>query len=307
MRKPLFRSRLRSKREGLWNFNEYASASGKLIYGIMILLLILFALGALFPVLWLFFSALKPESELNSVHYTFFPQDWQWNRIVDLWVRLDLGRYYLNTLIYVAGAVVCAVAFNAMLAYAISRIRPFGYKVIHYLIFLGYMIPGILNILPIIKNLASVGFFEIEGGYFSFLPLWLCFGANAYYYLLFKDYFDKLPGEVLEAAKIDGANELSIFFRIAMPLSRPIIGIVAVFAMTASYSDFLFPYLVLSDDRYKTLVVGIYNFGSNPSAYSLMSSDFLMLLVMSIVPQILIFLIFQRQIMNANVNSGSKE
>ena len=108
-----------------------------------------------------------------------------------------------------------------------------------------------------------------------------------------------------EAASMDGANQLRIFTRIVLPLSRPIIGIVAIFAMTAAYSDFLLPYCVLQSAQLQTVVVGIYNISNiNPP---LQLPEFLLLILLSIIPQIVIFLVFQRLIMNAGAGKGSKE
>ena len=167
------------------------------------------------------------------------------------------------------------------------------------------MIPATLNILPLAKEIADFGFLSNPDSYLTFLPLWLSFGANAYYYMLFKDYFSRLPKSLMEAGSMDGADQLQIFRRVVLPLSKPMIGIVAIFSMTASYSDFLLPYLVLQSNKLKTLMVGIYNIGS--AGDILKPEDFLMLLVFSIIPQLIIFLIFQRQIMGAGANKGSKE
>ena len=139
------------------------------------------------------------------------------------------------------------------------------------------------------------------------MPLFLVFGANAYYYLLFKNYFEKFPKSVIEAAKMDGLSDLKIFFKVILPLSRPIIGVVAIFAMTAAYSDFLLPYMVIgqsSNPQNWTLMVAIYNLSSDSN---IKANQLLQLLVLSIIPQIVIFVIFQKQITNQAVNSGMKE
>ena len=129
-------------------------------------------------------------------------------------------------------------------------------------------------------------------------------GANAYYYLLFKDYFEKIPQALIEAAKVDGLSDLGIFLKIVLPLSKSIIGVVAIFTMTAAYSDFLLPYLILQDENMQTVMVAVYNLSGTTT---LDASEMLMLLVISIIPQIIIFIIFQKQIMNTSASSGMKE
>ena len=111
-----------------------------------------------------------------------------------------------------------------------------------------YMVPSMLAIFPLVMEIKDFHLIN------SYLPLWLSFGSNAYYYLLFKDYFEKIPASLLEAARMDGGNDIDVFFRVVLPLSRPVIGVVAIFAMTASYSDFLLPYLVLNDQKMQTVM-----------------------------------------------------
>lgn len=304
MKKYVF-PRLKDKRGGFLNFADYRNPAHKVGYAFIVFFLLLFSFVALFPIIYLLASALKSDGEINSSIYTFWPKVWDFGRFVRIWQTIDFTKYYLNTFVYVIGAVICAVLFNSLLAYAIAIIKPFGYKVIDKFIFLGYMIPATLNILPLAKEIADFGFLSNPDSYLTFLPLWLSFGANAYYYMLFKDYFSRLPKSLMEAGSMDGADQLQIFRRVVLPLSKPMIGIVAIFSMTASYSDFLLPYLVLQSNKLKTLMVGIYNIGS--AGDILKPEDFLMLLVFSIIPQLIIFLIFQRQIMGAGANKGSKE
>lgn len=298
--------RLKDKRGGFLNFADYRKPANKVAYGFIIAFLLLFSFIAVFPIVFLFASSMKSVSEITGTTYTFWPQNWDFGKIGALWSRFDFGRYYLNTLVYVSGAVICAVIFNSLLAYAVAVVKPVGYKVINALVFLGYMVPTILNIFPLLQEIKAFGFLDPDHqSYLTFLPLWLGFGANAYYYMLFRDYFSRLPKSLVEAASMDGANQLRIFTRVVLPLSRPIIGIVAIFAMTASYSDFLLPYCVLQSAKLQTVVVGIYNISNiNPP---LQLPEFLLLILLSIIPQIIIFLIFQRQIMNAGAGKGSKE
>ncbi len=298
--------RLKDKRGGFLNFADYRSPWHKAGYGMIIIFLCIFSFMALFPIIYLFASSLKSPGEIYSATYTFWPKVWDWKKVVELWQKIDFGRYYLNTFVYVIGAVICAVVFNSLLAYAIAIIKPVGHKIIDKLIFLGYMIPAVLNIFPLIREINAIGLLQADNeSYLMFLSLWLSFGANAYYYTLFKDYFSRLPKSLIEAASMDGANRMQIFARVVLPLSKPIIGIVAIFSMTASYSDFLLPYLVLQNDKLKTLMVGIYDIGN--AGDILKPEEFLMLLVLSIIPQVIIFLIFQRQIMGVGANKGSKE
>lgn len=291
-------NRLKIKSEGLLNFSDYRKRKHRITYYVFILLLVVFVLTAMLPVLWLFVTSFKTVNEIQSTDYHLFPEVFKISKMLDVWNKLSFGKYYVNTLIVVIGAVICAVVFNALLAYAVAILKPFGYKVINVLVLLGYMIPSALAIFPLVMQIRS---FTLINSYF---PLWFAYGANAYYYLLFKDYFEKLPPSLIEAARIDGLGDLKIFFRVVFPLSKPIMGVVAIFAMTAAYSDFLLPYQVLQKNDLQTAMVAIYNLGTTNTVDS---SEFLMLLVISIIPQFILFAIFQKQIMNQSVQSGMKD
>ena len=289
---------LRNKVDGLLNFSDYKNIGSKIFYGVIIFLLVMFALTAIIPILWLFITSFKTVSEINSPYYQLFPQVFDLKKMLDVWNKVNFGRYYLNTLIVVVGAVICSVVFNGLLAYAVGVLKPFGYKVINALVLLGYMVPAALAIFPLLMSLSEIGMIN------NYIPLWLMFGANAYYYLLFKDSFEKIPVALIEAARVDGMSDFKIFFKIIIPLSKSIIGVVAIFTMTAAYSDFLLPYTILQDETMQTVMVGVYRLSSTTT---LDASELLMLLVISIIPQIIIFVIFQKQIMNNSANSGMKE
>lgn len=295
--------KLRNKIDGLMNFSDYKNRKHRVAYYIFLFLLIVFALTAILPLLWLFVTSFKTVNELHSTTYTLFPEAFDFSKLIEVWKKVNFGKYYINTIIVVIGAVVCAVAFNALLAYSIAVLKPIGHKVINALVLLGYMIPGALAIFPLLMQITNFipGQVSLINTYF---PLWFAYGANAYYYLLFKNYFEKMPKSLIEAARIDGLNEFQIFIHVILPLARPIIGVVAIFAMTAAYSDFLLPYTVLQDDSLKTVMVAIYSISSTNTVDE---AEFLMLIVISIIPQLILFAIFQKQIMNQSVNSGMKD
>lgn len=290
---------LASKTTGLLNFSDYKKKRHVFGYGCMMALLVIFVILALLPVIWLFISSFKTPNEIDSAVYHLFPQKWDFNVFVELWKQCGLTDIYINTIVVVIGGVICAVIFNSLLAYVIAVIKPVGHKVIHIMVLLAYMIPSALAIYPL---LLSIDKLHLIG---SYIPLWFVFGANAYYYMLFKNYFEKLPSSLIEAAKIDGLSDFKIFFKVVLPLARPIIGVVAIFAMTAAYSDYLLPYLVIGTQSSSswTLMVALFNF----SSVQAIKPHILQLLVLSIIPQLIIFIILQKQIMNQNVNGGMKE
>ena len=290
---------LLNKTTGLLNFSDYKKKQHVFGYGCMIALLLIFVIIALLPIIWLFVSSFKTPKEINASNYKLLPESWDFAQFIELWKQCGLTDIYINTLVAVIGAVICAVVFNSLLAYVIAILRPKGSKVIHVMVLLAYMIPSALAIYPLILSIDRLNLLG------TYLPLWFVFGANAYYYMLFKNYFEKLPESLIEAARIDGLSDFKVFFKIVLPLAKPMIGVIAIFAMTAAYSDFLLPYLVIGQGGPEnwTLMVAIYRY----SATDEIRAHILKLLIMSVIPQLIIFLIFQKQIMNNNVTGGMKE
>lgn len=291
---------LKDKLTGVLNFSDYRKIHNKIIYAIFITILVLFVLVALVPIIWLFITSFKTIQEINSTKYHLFPEVFDITKIFKVWQKMDLLKYYGNTLLVVIGAIICSVIFNGLLAYVVGILKPVGYKIINILVLLGYMIPSALSIVPLFMEITKLGLIN------SYLPLCLTFGANAYYYMLLKNSFEKTPQSFIEAARIDGLGDIKIFFKVIVPLNKSIIGVVAIFTMTASYCDFLLPKLVLQNESLATIMVYIYNLGTMTTP-TFDTSDFLLLLVISMIPQIVLFIIFQKQILGGTTSGGIKE
>ncbi len=295
--------KLKEKRDGLINAIEYRQTSYRILYAVMIFVLCVASLAALIPIGWLFLAGFKDANEVFKAPFTFFPESIDLGKIVEVWETVEFGGYFLNTLIIIAGSVVSAVVFNGLLAYAVSILKPLGHKLVYRLIMASYMIPAVASLVPLYSNIISLKLDD----YAIYIPLCLLYGANAYYFMMFKNYFDTLPSSVIEAAKIDGAGPVSIFFRVVIPLSRPIVGVVSIFAMTAAWADFLLPYLLLQDDKLYTVMVKVYNLEAEMANMSNFGIDkYLMALSITVIPQIFIFAIFQKQITGTDASSGAK-
>jgi len=295
--------RLRNKTEGLITGIEYRKPRFKVLYAVMIFLLVTACLCALIPIGWLFFAGFKDANEVFKAPFRFFPSSMDFGKIVEVWKIVGFGKYFVNTLVVMLGSVLCAVVFNGLLAYAVSVVKPLGHKLVYGLIMGSYMIPAVASLVPLYSNIIHLGL----KGYAIYVPLCLLYGANAYYFMMFKNYFDTIPRSLFEAAKIDGASSIRMFFSVALPLSKPIVGVVSIFAMTASWADFLLPYLLLQDDKLYTVMIKVFNLKSQMANMMDFGMDkYLMALMITILPQIVIFTIFQKQITGTNAQSGVK-
>lgn len=280
-----FFGRYEQKKDGAIRGYDVHSLSVKIACLLIMLVCILFVVISVFPILWVFLASFKDIREFTK-DVTIFPSQFDSGKLKATWDALKFGKYYLNSLISVTGSVVCAVLFNGLLAYGFSILKPRGHKVMFGLVMWSLLIPSTTCIVSVFRNINLVGMNK------SFLPLWLAFGANAFYVILFKEFFDAIPKELLEAAKLDGAGVLQVFFRIMIPLSKPIIMVVVIFAITAAWSDFLLPYLVLNGSGKETVMVKLFAFKDTPTdAVSVLRAA-----LFAIIPPTILFMIFQRQI-----------
>lgn len=294
---------LHQEQNTLFNFQDFKKHRYRFLYFVFVFVLVAFLLTAIIPILWLFITSFKTVDEINSTTYHLFPAEFHLSKVIEVWNKAHFGRYFLNSILVGVGASVCAVFFNGLIAYAVNIIKPKGYNVVHILIMIAYMIPAVTGIIPIFTWLSAIGFTE---GYLPYLALMLIFGANAFYYVNFKNYFESIPKSLFEAAKMDGCSDFKIFFKVVLPLSKPIIGVVSIFALTASWSDFLLPYLLLQDQELYTIMVEIFQIQTT-IGNGFTNDEFLMLLVLSIIPQLIMFFLFQKQITNSTATSGIKE
>ena len=175
--------------------------------------------------------------------------------------------------------------------------KPKGYGIVKKLVMLSLLLPTTISIVPLFMNIQKLNL----GG--SFVPLWLSYGANAMYVILFVQFFESLPTSIIEAGRIDGCTQLETFFYIVLPLSKPICSVIAIFAINAAWSDFLLPYLVLRGSALQTVMVRLFVFSTEQTvnADTMMRS-----VVFSMIPPIILFFIFQKQLTENAVSVGIK-
>ncbi len=274
-------------------------------YVIMTIACIVAAVVALAPVIWVILSGFKDLKEFTRgirgadkrYHLQLLPSNWSLDEYIATWNQMKYVRYYLNSFIVVLGSMVCAVLFNGLLAYGISRLKPRGYKVIWGLVMGTLMVPATTSIVPLFINITKMG---LSG---SFVMLWLSAGASAFYVVLFKSFYDAMPDSLLEAARLDGCNNLQLFFKIVFPLSMPINIVILIYAINAAWSDFLLPYLLLSNTKLETVMVRLFTYRTSDKVNSM---HIIRAIVFSIIPPILLFIAFQRQITQNVMSAGIK-
>lgn len=291
-----FFNKYQGKEDGAIRFYDVKSAKTRFWVIMIYAACFLIALIALYPVFWLICSSLKNLTEYLSTTQ-ILPQNPDWTGWVKTWNDFGFTKYYINSGIAVAGGVVCAVFFNGLLAYVLAILKPAGHKIVLLLVMWCLLIPPTTSFVALFVNIRKLGLTN------SFVPLWLAMGANAYWVILFKNYFESLPKDYLDAARLDGCGSFTVFTRIVLPLSKPIIVVVAIFAVTAAWSEFLMPYLLLNGTEKETVMVKLYAFHNSEKTNQI---DIIRAVLYSIIPPTVIFALFQKQIMGGVMSGGIK-
>ncbi|MGK5678219.1 carbohydrate ABC transporter permease [Actinoplanes sp. URMC 104] len=257
-----------------------------------------FTLVFLGPLYWMVTGALKSGQEIAQTPPTLWPRDPQLQNYRDAWNNLDLAKLMFNTFYYAAGAVFFQLVFDTAAAYALSKLRPAFGNVILALMLATLMIPAMVLIVPQYVTAIDLPFVHVNL-LDSPWAIWLPLVANAFNIFLLKRFFDSIPEDLIAAAQVDGASPLRTLWSIILPMSRPILGVVSIFAVTAVWKDFLWPKLVMPSPETRTLSVGIYAFaGGTPQNVVIAAS------VIAAIPTVIIFLLFQRNIMSG-LTTGS--
>ena len=283
-------------RTGVIRDYDMHSASVRIGYGLIYGLCILMTVFAIFPLIWVVLAGFKDLKEFMS-STSLLPRAFDLKLFFKTWDQLGIAKNYLNSLISVVGSVICALIFNGLLGYGLAILKPRGYGVVKKMVMLSLLVPATISIVPLFMNIQRLHMGN------SFLPLWLSYGANAMYVVLFIQFFESLPQSMIEASRIDGCTPLQTFFHIVLPLSKPICAVVSIFAINAAWSDFLLPYLVLRGGPLQTVMVRLFVFSTEQTvnADTMMRS-----VVFSMIPPIILFVLFQKQLTENAVSAGIK-
>jgi multiple sugar transport system permease protein len=211
---------------------------------------------------------------------------------------MDLGQYLTNTLVQAGGAWVLQIVLCTAAAYALSKLRPIFGQVIMGGFLATLMVPAQALLVPKYLTVLNVPFVHANL-LNSPLAIWLPAVANAFNLYLLKRFFDQIPNEMMEAASLDGAGPLRTLWYIVLPMARPVLGVVSIFAVVAVWQDFLWPLLVFTDGTKQPISVGVVQLAAN-----LPLNETLAALVLASAPLVIVFLVFQRHII-AGLGAGS--
>ncbi|MCX4785147.1 MULTISPECIES: carbohydrate ABC transporter permease [unclassified Streptomyces] len=280
---------------------QLARPRGRIVYWVTFVLVVgLFTLVFLGPLYWMASGGLKSTQEAVQIPPTFAPESLNPGNYTRAWEVMDLSRLLFNTLYYAFGALAFQLIFDVAAAYSFSKLRPLFGKAILGMMLATLMIPATVLVVPQYLTVLDVPFVQ-RNLLNSPWVIWLPSVTNAFNIFLLKRFFDSIPKELLDAASMDGASPMRTLWSIVLPISRPILGVVSIFAVVGVWKDFLWPMLTLPDPAVQTLNVGIYSLSNGVPENVLIAA-----LTIASLPTLLIFLIFQRNIMSGLTAGGLK-
>ncbi len=232
------------------------AAHGVLLLGAAVMLL---------PFIWMLSTSLKPPYELFTVPPTWIPSEFQWDTYAKAMSAGNFGRYALNSLFLAMANMVTNVLLSALAGYAFARLRFPGNKLLFLLVLATLMVPYQVTIIPlfvIIRHMPLFGGNDILGqggiGWInSYWGLIVPGAVGAFGIFMLRQFFQTLPVELEDAARIDGASELRIFWQIMLPLAMPAIATLAIFSFQAGWNAFFWPLLITTTDDMRTIQLGL--------------------------------------------------
>ncbi|EAC6939546.1 ABC transporter permease subunit [Listeria monocytogenes] len=275
--------------------NQYRQKSR----GAQIAVITILTVGGFFmilPFIWMVLSSLKTDAEILKIPPTIWPETFTLDNFTKLFTEMDFAIYLKNTLIIVFFSFF-GLFLNAIAGYGFAKFKFKGKNKLFYLVLATMMIPGQVTMIPVYLLLNAAGLTNTMTG--IVLPGLV----GAFGIFLFRQFMSTISDDLLEAARLDGASEFYIFWRIVIPISRPVLAVQGILTFIAGWNSFLWPLIIANDEKFYTLSVGLQllkgQYGSN-YALQMAGATFM------VIPIILIFMTFQKYILKGFNVSGMK-
>jgi multiple sugar transport system permease protein len=265
----------------------------------------------LLPFVWMLSTSLKPPDQLFTVPPTWIPRTLVWDNYARAMGDGNFGRYALNSLFLAVANVVTNVGLSALAGYAFARLRFPGRGALFVLVLATLMVPYQVTIIPqfvIIRHIPFFGGNDLLGqggiGWInSYWGLIVPGAVGAFGIFMLRQFFETLPRELEDAARIDGAGELRIFWQIMLPLAMPAVATLAVFSFQAGWNAFLWPLLITTTDDMRTIQLGLTVFVQQ---YSTQWDQLMAATVVATLPIIAVFAAGQRLLVRGIAFTGLK-
>jgi len=272
------------------------------IIGKVIIYFLMFSLGAAFalPFVWLISTSLKPPQQIFALPPVWIPHPVMWQNYLNALPLLHFFRSLKNTLVVVCGAVIGTLISSPLVAYSFARLEWPGRRIFFIILLSTMMIPYAVTMIPIFVVFNTLGWVN------TFKPLIVpAFFGNAFYIFLLRQFFLTIPRDLSDAARIDGCSEFRIYWNIILPLCKPILTVVAIFAFMGSWNDFLGPLIYLNAEEKWTLALSLFAMRSG-MGWDLKWAELMAGSTLMCVPMVIIFFLAQRQFIEGVTLTGMK-
>lgn len=250
----------------------------------------LWALLVIFPFVWMLVTAFKADPEIISSPWTL-PAAWQWDNFARAWSQARIGRFFLNTVLVLAGSLTGTLLVSAMASYVLARFEFPGRNVIFYAIIAGLMFPVFLALVPLYFLVSDLG---MLGTYRGLILVYIAYSLPFTIFFL-TGFFKSLPGDLAEAAVLDGANQYQVFFQIMLPLAKSGLIAMGIFNFLGQWNQFLLPLVLLPDEDKYLLSQGLY-FLAVQQGYQNDYGALFAAMVITMLPTLVVYALFQRKL-----------
>lgn len=266
---------------------------------IQVFMLIGLVVAGLGPLVWSAKASLSPSHDIIANPMGIFATPNDWGNFARAWQGASIGSDLGNTAYLAIGSTITTLFVSATGAYFLSVLRPKWSPILSGAILATLFLPGVISLVPLYLTILKLPLIGVSLQN-TFWAVWLPAGASAFNVVVLKRFFDSIPRELIEAAKIDGAGPLRIFTMLVIPLSRPILGVVALLTVVASWKDFLWPMLVLPDPTLQPVSVALPILAKGPTPFAVqMAAVFL-----TVIIPVVLFVVFQKQFLRGVGTAG---
>lgn len=262
--------------------------------------MILMALLFLLPLYWMILSSVKSDEELAQFPPTFWPESWDFSNYVDAVTAMPFLQFFANSAIITVSVVVLAVVSNFIVAYGFACIDWPGRNKVFYVVIATLFLPFPVTLIPMFDMWARLGLVN------TLFPLILpAMFASAFFTFLLRQFLLQIPIDMINAARVDGASEWRILWKLVFPTARPALTAVAIFSAVGAWNDFMGPLIYLQDQSVQTLSIGLQTFRS-VNAQDVSFNQLMAASVLVILPLVILFFVFQRYFIRGITLGGFK-
>jgi len=265
---------------------------------VMYFILVIGAIAFIYPFYWMVTASLVPENEIENL--TFIPHSLSFNSYIQMFEKIPIGRAFFNSIFVAAMVTTGVLVLCSMVGYALSRLRFAGRNLIFYIIIFTMTLPFQITLIPNYILMVKFGWID------SFLALIIPYLINGFAIIMFRQAFQTIPQDLIDAARIDGCGEMRIIFRILWPNIIPALVTIGIITFMATWNEVLWPLIVIRDENLMTMPQHVTLFAVGGRAESQLGVKLASATILAL-PIILAYLFFQKYFIQSMASSGMKD